>query len=77
MEFTTKKFFSSAILLTGLPAMAQEVTALKASAVAACASCPAGLQAPPGPIIWFAIGTAFGFALALVAFKFLATRREK
>jgi asparagine N-glycosylation enzyme membrane subunit Stt3 len=77
MEFSTKKIFGSTILLIGLPAIAQEVTALKANAVAACASCPAGLQAPPGPIIWFAIGTAFGFALALVAFKFLAMRKEK
>lgn len=72
-----KKVFSSATLLMGLPAIAQEVTALKASAVAACASCPESLQAPPGPIIWFAIGTAFGFALALVAFKFLVVRKEK
>lgn len=77
MEFSKKRVFSSAILSIGLPAIAQEATALKASAVAACASCPASLQAPPGPIIWFAIGTAFGFVLALVAFKFLAMRREK
>lgn len=77
MEFRTKKIFSSVILLTGLPAIAQEVTALKAIGVAACASCPEGLQAPPGPIIWFAIGTAFGFALALIAFKVLAMRKDK
>lgn len=72
-----KKIFSSAILLTGLPAIAQEVAALKASGVAACASCPAALQAPPGPIIWFAVGTAFGFVLALVAVKFLAKSNQK
>ena len=55
MELSMKKGLILATLLMGLPAIAQEGTALKASAVAVCASCTGSLQAPPGPIIWFTI----------------------
>jgi hypothetical protein len=79
MERKTKKVAGALMLLTGLPALAEEAAALKAVGAAACASCPpvpVCLQDPGGPIIWFAAGAAFGFVLALLAAKFFGNKRQ-
>lgn len=71
METRIKSATGAALLLSGLPAMAQETAALKASAVIACASCPPGSGAvtPPGdPTMLiagaFIVGVLVGVVLA-------------
>ena len=55
MEIRIKSVTGAVMLLSGLPAIAQEVTALKASTAAGCASCPPvpAAIATPGDPTWF------------------------
>ena len=71
METRIKSATGAVLLLSGLPAMAQEASALKASAVNACASCPptSGAVTPPGDPTFliagaFLLGVVVGVVLA-------------
>lgn len=71
MKFKVKNAAGAVMLLSGLPAFAQEVAALKASGVSACASCPpvSGAIIPPGdPTMLiagaFIVGVLVGVVLA-------------
>lgn len=71
METRIKSAAGAVLFLSGLPAMAQETAALKASAVNACASCPptSGVITPPGdPTMLiagaFIVGVLVGVVLA-------------
>lgn len=71
MEIRIKNAAGAVMLLSGLPAMAQDAAALKASAVTGCASCPPGgsIVAPPGDPTWliagaFILGVVVGVVVA-------------
>lgn len=80
METRIKNTVGSLMLLCGMPAIAQELAAAKASAVAACASCPSldVVITPQGPSALivlgaFGLGALFGVALA----KLLGSKRQQ
>ena len=71
METRIKSATGAVLLLSGLPATAQEASALKAVPVNACASCPptSGAVTPPGdPTMLiagaFIVGVLVGFVIA-------------
>lgn len=71
MNIRIKNAAGAAMLLSGLPAMAQDTATLKATVPANCASCPKppGIVVPPGdPTMLvagaFILGVIVGFVIA-------------
>jgi hypothetical protein len=78
MEIRIKSASGAVLLLSGLPAFAQESTA-KVSAPTSCASCPpppppAVVVIPPDPT-WFVAGFVVGAALGFLAAKVFGAKR--
>ena len=79
METRIKSATGAVLLLSGLPAMAQEASALKASPVNACASCPptSGVITPPGdPTMLVAGAFLLGVIVGFVIAKALGNKKQ-
>lgn len=78
MEIRIKSVTGAVMLLSGLPAIAQEVTALKASTAAGCASCPPvpAAIATPGDPTWFIAGVIVGAGLGFLAAKVFGNKKQ-
>lgn len=79
METRIKSAAGAVLLLSGLPTMAQETAALKASAVIACASCPPGSGAvtPPGdPTMLIAGAFLLGVLVGVVVARAFGNRKQ-
>ncbi|MEQ1682501.1 MAG: hypothetical protein ABL916_02545 [Burkholderiaceae bacterium] len=79
METRIKSATGAALLLSGLPAMAQETAALKASAVNACASCPptSGVVMPPGdPTMLIAGAFILGVVVGVVVARAFGNKKQ-
>lgn len=79
MEIRIRNAAGAWMLLSGVPAIAQEATALKATTVAACASCPKTPNSvtPPSDPTWFIAGVIVGAALGFVAAKVLGGKKQQ
>jgi hypothetical protein len=79
MEIRIKNGAGAVMLLSGLPAMAQEVVTLKASTAAGCASCPpvSAAVAIPGDPTWFIAGVIVGAGLGFLAAKVLGNKKQQ
>lgn len=77
MEIRIKNAAGTVMLLTGLPAFAQDVAALKASPTTACASCPPtpAITVPPSDPTWFVAGAIVGAAVGFLAAKVLGGKK--
>ncbi|MEO8808046.1 MAG: hypothetical protein ABI433_18340 [Burkholderiaceae bacterium] len=68
MDNRIKTATGAFVLISGLPAVAQESTALKATVPAYCASCPKVINPPGDPTFLiagaFILGAIVGFAIA-------------
>jgi hypothetical protein len=79
MEIRIKTVTGAVMLLSGVPAMAQEVAALKASTAAGCASCPPvpASIATPGDPTWFVAGLVTGLVVGFIAAKVLGANKQR
>ena len=81
MELRIRNASGAVVLLSWVPAMAQE-TAAKLVAPTNCASCPpaplppATVVIPPDPT-WFIAGVVVGFGLGVIAAKVFGTKRSQ
>lgn len=78
MELRIRNAAGAMMLLSGLPAMAQEA-ALKASAVSACASCPKvpGSIIPPGDPTMLIVGAfILGVVVGIVIARAYGNRKQ-
>ena len=70
MEIRLRNAAGAAMLLSGVPAVAQPASAVRATTVADCASCPPpSLEVPGGPTTWFVAGFVAKLLLFLVAIE--------
>jgi F0F1-type ATP synthase assembly protein I len=78
MELRIKNAAGVWMLVSGLPAMAQESAALKATAVSPCASCPKipEIVTPPSDPIWFVAGVIVGAALGFLAARVFSSKQQ-
>lgn len=79
MELRIKSATGAVMLLSGIPAMAQEAAALKASPVNACASCPKvpNTVIPPGdPTMLIAGAFILGVLVGVVAARAFGNRKQ-
>jgi uncharacterized protein involved in exopolysaccharide biosynthesis len=79
MEIRIRNAAGVVLLLTGVPALAQEASALKATTPANCASCP---PPPPPPSVvtptdptWFVAGFVVGLVLGIVVTKVFSKKQ--
>ena len=79
MELRIRSAAGAVMLLVGIPAFSQEAAALKASTVAACASCPPNYPnvATPSDPTWFIAGVIVGAAVGFLAAKVLGGKRAQ
>jgi len=79
MEIRIKSVTGAVMLLAGVPAIAQDVAALKASTAAGCASCPPvpAAIATPGDPTWFIAGLVTGLVVGYIAGKVLGGRKSQ
>jgi uncharacterized protein involved in exopolysaccharide biosynthesis len=78
MEVRVKNAAGVVLLLTGVSALAQETSALKATAPASCASCPPpppSVVIPPDPT-WLIAGFVIGFVVGVVAAKAFFNKKQ-
>lgn len=78
MELRIRNAAGAAMLLSGIPALAQETATLKATTVAGCASCPPN---PPNVITpsdptWFVAGVIVGAGLGFLAAKVFGNKKQ-
>lgn len=79
MEIRIKNAAGAVLLLSGLPVMAQEASALKASPVNACASCPKtpGVITPPGDPTMLIVGAfILGVVVGVVIARAFGNRKR-
>ncbi len=79
MQTRIKSATGAVLLLSGLPAMAQEASALKASPVNACASCPPTSTAvtPPGdPTMLIAGAFILGVVVGVVVARAFGNKKQ-
>lgn len=78
MDIRIKNAAGTVMLLSGLPAFAQEAANLKAATAAICASCPppAGVIVPGDPT-WFIAGVIVGAGLGFLAAKVLGGKKTQ
>lgn len=78
MEIRIKNAAGAVMLLSGVPVMAQEAAALKATTVAACASCPPAAAAvpTPGDPTWFIAGVVVGAGLGFLAARVFGAKQR-
>jgi hypothetical protein len=78
MELRIRNAAGAVMLLSGLPALAQETSALKASTVAGCASCPPNHPnvATPSDPTWFIAGVIVGVGLGFLAAKVFGNKAQ-
>ncbi len=78
MELRIRSAAGAVMLLSGIPAFSQEAAALKASTVAACASCPPNSPnvATPSDPTWFIAGVIVGVALGFLAAKVFSNKKQ-
>ncbi|GEM_PF-4260365 len=78
MEIRIKNAAGAVMFLSGFPAMAQEAAALKATVVAACASCPPTASAvpTPGDPTWFIAGALVGAGLGYLAARVFGAKQR-
>ncbi len=77
MEIRIKHAAGSVMLLSGLPAMAQDA-ALKATVATTCASCPPRntvVETPSDPT-WFIAGVIVGAGLGFLAAKVFSSKKQ-
>jgi hypothetical protein len=80
MNLRIRNASGGVMLLSSFSAMAQEVAALKASGVAACASCPnlPGSVTPPGdPTMLIAGAFILGVLVGVVAVKVFGNKKQQ
>lgn len=77
MEIRIRNAAGAVLLLTGVPVMAQEASALKATSPANCASCP-----PPPPSVvtptdptWLVAAFVLGLVVGVVVTKVFGKKR--
>ena len=79
MEIRIKNAAGAVLLLSGLPALAQDAAALKAAAVNACASCPKApdVITPPGdPTMLIAGAFILGVVVGVVAARAFGNKKQ-
>ena len=78
MDIRIKNAAGTVMLLSGLPALAQDAANLKATSPASCASCPppSGVIVPGDPT-WFVAGAIVGAAVGYLAAKVLGGKKAQ
>ena len=78
MDIRIKNAAGTVMLLSGLPAFAQDAATLKATAPVSCASCPPPAAVTiPGDPTWFVAGAIVGAAVGFLAAKILGGKKAQ